>query len=172
MKWKRPGKDKIKFYTSKRGQRMVHSMRHVSTKTGCQIQVKLAEISFEVSYGKMINLKPFYVQKPAEREKESCLGKFCLNLLLHFNELNNLLIDKQKIERSMAKYFSNGCECENSENGFTKLGCLFGKCNNCKLRPMFQLSDYNDKGKLLRFNQFVEDQYEYTSKKGEKKSGT
>ena len=53
----------------------------------------------------------------------------------------------------MTKYFSNGCECENST-------------------PMFQLSNYDDKGKLVQFNQFVVDQYEYTSKKGEKKSDT
>ena len=45
------------------------------------------------------------MQKPAEREKESCLYKFCLNFRLRFNELNNLLIDKQKIEKSVTKYF-------------------------------------------------------------------
>ena len=151
---------------------MVCSTRHISTETGCQIQVKLAEIGFEVSYGTIINLKPFHVQKPAEREKESCLCKFCSNLCLRFNELSNLLIDKQKTEKPLTKYFSNGCECEHSENGFMKLDCILGKCNNCKLRPMFQLSDYDDKGKLARFNQHVVDQYEYTSKKGEKKSGT
>ena len=45
------------------------------------------------------------MQKPAEREKESCLCKFCLNFRLRFNELNNLLVDKQKIEKSVTKYF-------------------------------------------------------------------
>ena len=35
---------------------------------------------------------------------------------------------------------------------------------------MFQLSGYDVKGKLIRFNQSVIDQYEYTSKKGEKNS--
>ena len=140
--------------------------------SGCQIQVKSAEIGFKVSYGTIIDQEPFYVQKLAEREKESCLCKFCLNLHLRFNEFNNLLIDKQKIEKSMTKHFSNGCECENSENGFMKLGCVLGKCDNCKLTLMFQLSDYDDKGKLKQFNQFVVDQFENTSKKREKKPGT
>ena len=151
---------------------MVRSTRRISTKTGCQIQVKLAEISFKVSYGTIIHLKPYYVQQSPEREKENCLCKSCLNLHLRFNELNNLLIDKQKIEKSTTKYFSYGCECENSEISFTRLDCIFGKCDNGKLTPMFQLSDYNNKGKLVRFNQFVADQYEYTSKKAEKKFGT
>ena len=89
-----PSYAEIEFYTSKRGQHMVCGTRCISTKNGCQIQVKLAEIGFKVSYGTIINLKPFYVQKPAERKKESCLCKFCLNLHVRFNELNNLLIDK------------------------------------------------------------------------------
>ena len=139
----------IEFYTSKRRPHMVRSTRRISTKTGCQIQIKLAEIGFEVSYGTIINLKSFYVQKPAEREKESCLCKFCLNLHLHLNKLNNLLIDKQKIEKPMKKYVSNGCECENSENVFMKLDCILGKYDNYKLTPMFQLSDFDDKGKFV-----------------------
>ena len=55
---------------------MVCSTRHISTETGCQIQVKLAEIGFEVSYCTIINLKPFHVQKPAEREKKAVCVSF------------------------------------------------------------------------------------------------
>ena len=53
-----------------------------------------------------------------------------------------------------------------------KLDWILGKYDNYKLTPMFQLSDYDDKGKFVSFNQFVVDQYEYTSRKREKKSGT
>lgn len=97
---------------------MVRSTRCILTKTGCQIEVKLAQTSFEVSYGTIINLKPFSVQKPTESKKESCLCKFSLNLGLPFNELNNLLADKLKIAKSMTKYFSKGCKCKNPENGY------------------------------------------------------
>ena len=70
---------------------MVKSTRRIATKTGHQIKAKL-----EQSARTVLCYKPFYVQKSAEQEKESCLCKFCLNMCLRFNELNNSLKDKDK----------------------------------------------------------------------------
>ena len=50
----------------------------------------------DFSLGTMFNLKPFYIEKPTEREKESCLCIFCLNLRLRFNTLQNQLKDNGK----------------------------------------------------------------------------
>ena len=63
----------IEYFMNKRGQRMVRSTRRISTKTGHQIRAKLLQVGYHVSYGTVLNYKPFYVQKPCEREKESCL---------------------------------------------------------------------------------------------------
>ena len=149
---------------------MVRSTRRISTKTGHQIRAKLLQVGYHVSYGTVLNYKPFYVQKPCEREKESCLCKFCLNLRLRYNEMNKILKDKNEIEESMTKYFSNGCTCEPSENGFVKLECITGTCSNCQISPLHDISAYDEQHKIVRFHQFVVDEYTYISKKKENKN--
>ena len=77
---------------NKRGKRMVRSTRYIATKTGHQIKAKLEQSCHSVSYGTILNFKPFYVQKACEHEKQSCLCKFCLNLHLKYNEMIKLLL--------------------------------------------------------------------------------
>ena len=144
---------------------MVKSTRRIATKTGHQTKAKLEQSARTVLY-----YKPFYVQKSSEQEKESCLCKFCLNMCLRFNELNNSLKDKDKKEDSMTKYFSNGCLCKLSEDGFLNLKCITGQCNVCIFSPLYDLSCFKDQG-AVKFHQFVVEEYAYLSKKGEMKFG-
>ena len=71
-----PNNTDLEFFSNKRGQQMVQSTRGIATKTGHQIKAKLEQSGFQLSYGTVLNYKPFYVQKPAEKEKESCLRNF------------------------------------------------------------------------------------------------
>lgn len=61
----------LEFGTKKRGQKIVWSTRHIATKTGHQIKAKLEQSGFQWSYGTVLNQKSYYVEKPAEQEKES-----------------------------------------------------------------------------------------------------
>ena len=104
---------RVDEYFSKRNITMVRVVRKVSTKTIRQMHTLASKkIPSKVSLGMVFNCKPFYVVKPTEREKESCLCKFCLNLRLAFQAYQALLKDQRKVVSSMSKVFSHGVKCE------------------------------------------------------------
>ena len=166
-----PDDIKIESIVNKGGQKMYRSTRYIATKTGHQIRNKLLQGGLNVSYGTVLKYKPFYVQKGCEREKQSCLCKFCLNLRLRYNELLKNLKYKEKREDSMTKYFSNGCKCQPSENGSLQLECINGNCSECKLSSLFAEDDFKDTQANVHFHQFVVQEYTYKSKSGEQKTG-
>lgn len=53
-------------------------------------------------------------------------------------------------------------------NGYLKLKCITGQCNVCIFSPMYDLSCFKDKG-VVKFHQFVVEEYTYISKKEEMK---
>ena len=60
---------------------MVITTKRIATKTVIQIQNEVEiKCGYKVSIGSVVNYKPFYVNVASEREKESCLCKFCLNI--------------------------------------------------------------------------------------------
>ena len=133
---KAPDDIELEFFKNKRNQRMVRSTRRIATKTVREIKKK---IEHNVSIGFIINLKPFYVQNPTEREKASCLCKACLNLRIRFNELKKHM--KDKTVDSMTQYYSHSCTCAKSENGFLKLQCLTSTCDNCNIKQAMPTND-------------------------------
>ena len=69
----------------------------------------------------------------------------------------------------MTFYISHGCSCDKADNGFLKLECKTGTCENCDIHPMHDLAAYEGPEIDIRFHQFVVDTCMYTSKKGEQK---
>lgn len=82
----------IEQFTSQRNKQKVESTRYISTKNVREIQhIVKTKHNIDIYIGSVHSLRPFYIQPPSEREKESCLCKFCLNLRLKFNELQRHL---------------------------------------------------------------------------------
>jgi hypothetical protein len=161
----------MKTVVNKRGQKLIKCTRHIATKTGHQIKDKLEDDGISISYTAVLKYRPFYVLQGSDREKQSCLCKFCLNLRLKFNEMMKRLNDKSKKIDSITKYFSNSCNCEPSETGFLKLSCIEGSCNSCSLNPVFVVDDFKDIQTPIKFHLYVQQYNAKTSKKGEKKTG-
>ena len=163
----------VESYVSKRSQEIVETTRRIYTKTIRQIhQIVKNRSGVDILIGSVYNFKPFYIEKPTEREKESCLCVFCLNIRLRFNELQKHLKNNEKKVNSMSEYFANGITCKRGANGFYCLACISTECeqDECKITPMFIDNDFNIP-KMVKFDQFVRDEYSYTSKHGVKKTG-
>ena len=107
------------YYTSKRNQSMVKTTKRIWITPIRHLQeIANKKLRENISLGLIINLKPFYVQQPPDREKESCLCRFCLNLQLRFNELLQHLGNKSKQVSSLSEYFSFGISCPYGDNGY------------------------------------------------------
>ena len=164
-----PGDAEIEYFVDKRKRRMVRSTKRIATKTIRELHQKLREKGYQISIGTLINLRPFYIKTATEREKLTCLCKECLNLRLRFCELMKYVKDPNKKLTSMSKYYSHGCDCELSENGFHQLKCITGDCDDCSMGPMLSNEDFEIPKNDIKFYQFAVHTYEYFNKKGEKK---
>ena len=88
-----PENIELELYKSKQNVDMIKSTQLISTINNRELHdiVKKKNVECNVSLGIVLNLTPFYVQPPSDRENESCLCKFNLNLQLHYNELQKHL---------------------------------------------------------------------------------
>ena len=87
----------IDSFLSNRNQDMMQSTQCIYTKAVRQIQdLVKSKVGADASTGSIIKLKPFYIDQPTDREKESCLCIFCRNLQLKFNALQSHLKDRSK----------------------------------------------------------------------------
>ena len=162
-----PAEVEIEYVLSKRTQQVVRSTRCIATKTMRQMVADVTkDIGFPVSYGMVLALKPFYIQNATEREKISCLCKFCLNIRLQFNELQKHFADKTKKTDSITQYYSSKIVCDHDANGFFSLQCISSTSGNknCEIAPLFNENDF-DKPVCVMYDQFVVETYAYVSKK-------
>ena len=173
-----PSDIKVEEYQSKRNVFMVRVVRKVATKTVRQMQaLAKKKIGSSISLGMVYNCKPFYIVKPTEREKESCLCKFCLNLRLAFQAYQALVRDKAAVTSSMSEFFANGIKCEaDNELGFSKLECIDEQCANeeCYLSRKLSKEDLViPEDQHIKYYQFIVIKYMYKSKKdGKEKEGS
>ena len=136
-----PSRIVIENFVSNRNKKMVRTTKRIVTKTVIQIQNEVEiKCGYKVSIGSVVNYKPFYVNVASEREKESCLCKFCLNIRLRLDQYQRLLIDKSKIFMSISEFFANADNrnCELDANGFWQLRCINGTCTDCELIKPFK----------------------------------
>ena len=163
----------IKSFISKRNQPMFKCTRRIYTKTMRQIhEIVKSKTGRDLSYGSVYNLTPFYTEKPREREKESCLCIFCLNLCLRFNELIRHVKDKEKKITSISTYYAHGITCEKGTNCFYQLYCISSACENedCSLTEMFSNNMF-DIPNAVKFYQFVREKYTFKNKQEVEKTG-
>lgn len=165
----------LESFTSARKTEMIRATRRIATETVKRMQHLVNQkLGATISTGSIFNLRPFYVQVPSEREKESCLCKFCLNLRLKYNALNKHVKDKNTVTESLSEYFAEGILCPKGVNGFYELACIKSECGgNCNTNTLYQLQDFNAVSHNIKYHQFESEEYPYFSKKTkEKKIGT
>jgi hypothetical protein len=160
-------------FIDKRGRVMMKATRRIATVTIREMRNAVIErIGKIMSIGTVLNLRPFYVQPPSEREKESCLCKFCLNLRLKFNAVMKHC--KENRPDSISEYFGSNISCALDASGFYQLKCINKTCCNpaCIIKPEHELAEFNVPAHKVKFHQFEIESYEYHCKKeGKMKEG-
>ena len=86
-----------------------------------------------ISYGSFINLKPFYISKPTEKETEMCLCSKCLNPHSLYKAIKTAV--DTDLPHSLSEYLCKSTVCpKDPETNFYSCECIFGQCkNNCKI---------------------------------------
>ena len=160
----------IEPFISKRNQELLRSTRRIFTKTVHQLHgIVKNKTGIDISIGSILNLKPFYINKPSEREKESCMCKFCLNLRLKFNELQKQLKENEKKLDSCRIILQMVLPVKNIMV-FINWNALLLECENCKLVPKFNNNDF-DIPSEVHYDQFGNDEYTYINKNDEEIKG-
>ena len=125
-----------------------------------------------ISYGSFINLKPFYIARPTEKETEMCLCSKCLNPHCLFKAIRST-IESNNLPSSLSEYLCKGFKCDPEiDTHYHTRECILGKCvNKCKITDIekdlenesaslskkvryyvFETVYYNKKGKLVSYN--------------------
>ena len=142
---------------------MLKTTKRIATKTADGIQSEInAKFNYNVSHGIVINYKPFYVLNATDREKQSCLRKFCLNIRLRFVQYEKLL--KNSSISKLFAFYDNRCELD--QNGYYQLKCITETCVNCTFVKPFAKEDFAECGDIS-FHQFIVETYPIKNKAGE-----
>ena len=82
-----------------------------------------------ISYGHFYEFKPFYILKPSERERESCMCSTCLNIHVMYDVLRKNM--PNHFPKSTTEYLTSDFKCIKRDNyNFHCLSCINGKCPN------------------------------------------
>ena len=86
-----------------------------------------------ISYGSFINLKPFYIPKPTEKETEMCLCSKCLNLHSLYKAIKTTV--DTDLPHSLSEYLCKSIVCpKDPETNAYSCECILGqRKNNCKI---------------------------------------
>ena len=167
-----PNDIELEFFLSKRNKDMVKTTRRISTKTCREMKEILKSMyNVDVSLGSVMNLQPFYVQTATEREKESCLCKFCLNIGLKYNVLLKHLKADVELIHSLSEYFGYGVTCPKDVNGYFQIKCIASECDNldCSSSKARYTNKHFDLPNVdVKYNQFVVENFGYTNQKNTK----
>ena len=117
-----------------------------------------AENNDKISFITFWKLKPYWVRKPTEKERETCLCKTCQNIALLGESLKKAkVIDTLNIETLLKEAV---CSTGNIE-------CMYGDCLDCKhLTPELKIQNKNE---ILTFEQWRHKKVTKTFKGGEEK---
>ena len=108
----------IKIETMMKRNRAVYvSNRRIATCTIRAVQKKLKEEEgIDVSIGKLLALKPFFITHPTDKELALCLCKLCLNCRLLLDVLNTQgKKDGERVTDSVTEFFMDSSKCEKTE---------------------------------------------------------
>ena len=110
------------------------SNRRILTCTVMEIRHKLQSEGLSISMGKLIELKPFFIAYPTDKELALCLCKICLNCRLLLDALiAQAKKDGEELADSVTGFLMESCPCDKAENGYYQWKCVKGKCKSCKL---------------------------------------
>ena len=87
-----------------------------------------------MSYGSFINLKPFYISRPTEKETEMCLCSKCLNPHCLYKAIRLALKSAIELTNSLSQYLCKNMNCgRETKTDFYRRTCILGQCDNCKI---------------------------------------
>ena len=159
----------IEATRNQRAADVISCLRRVSTCTVERIQSKLlGKYNLDVSIGSIMNMKPFLLKNPTEKEN-MCLHKYCLNLCLLFNTLMEHSRNNGPSFDSISKLFMHTSSCEYHSNGYWKSECCLGKCSDCNSIERPQLPKMES---TLSYYAFEATKHEYTRTERVSKKGT
>ena len=119
---------------NKRGKLILSDSLRISTCTLKLMKEKLSENNNDVSFGRILSLRPFFITFATEKIIALCLCKICFNARLLFDPLVAQAIkDQNDVSDSITKFFMHNYKCPKSENGYYLWKCVAGKCSKCKL---------------------------------------
>ena len=87
-----------------------------------------------MSYKSFINVKPFYISQPTEKETEMCLCSKCLNPHCLYQAIRSALKSAIDLPTSLSQCLCKNMNCgRETETDFYKRTCILGQCDHCKL---------------------------------------
>ena len=121
--------DGLKTVETKRGPQ-IQAHKRITTKPYRSLHKDFQQLyNSTISYGTFINVKPFYVSRPTEKETEMCLCSKCLNPHCLYKALTSAL--KTELPRSLSQYLCKNMKCEKeSKTRYFHRDCILGKCDN------------------------------------------
>ena len=131
----------INRISTKRGEKL-EAHKQITTKTYTELHRDYQEIyGSEISYGSFMNIKPFYISQPTEKETEMCLCSKCLNPHCLYKAIkSNVDVD---LPNSLSDYLSKKFKCEREpKTNYFAHNCILGKCEN-KCKVLNILDDLN-----------------------------
>ena len=158
---------------NKRGRTNMTSNRMIITCTVRKLMTKLEDKGFKTSLGYVLNLKPFFVTYPSDKEISLCLCKLCLNVKFLFEGLKSQAKkDGEDLGISISDFLMGSCNCNRAVNGFYQWKCVNQKCPDCSSCQPKQLKCQTNDKITIKIAQFETVTNTYVNKKGETKNST
>ena len=118
--------------TNKRGRTNYSANRMIVMSTVRSIKMKLVDKDIQVSYGSILNLRPFFVTYATEKELSLCMCKLCLNVRLLFEpQMARAKKEGDEPFDSVSLFLMHECICSKPENGYYQWACSSCRCKAC-----------------------------------------
>ena len=117
---------------------------------------KLQEVLHTISVGSVVNMRPFFVKVPSNREKLECLCGVCFNTRVIFDALMKYVkFIGGKIFESITSYFVDKPECRQTPCGYLHRQCIKGDCSLCNGIQKPHEYVFPEDEKTVKFYQFL-----------------
>ena len=119
---------------TKRGPKL-QAHRRVTTNSYKKLHQDFQKLyNSNMSYRSFINLKPFYISQPTEKETEMYVCNKCLNPHCLYQAIRSALTSVIDLPTSLSQYLCKNMNCgRETETDFYKRTCILGQCDNCKI---------------------------------------
>ena len=103
-----------------------------------ELQDKLLKNGINVSIGKMVSIKPFFIMYATEKEMALRICKLCLNAKMIYDALTSKAKKAgDTMPASITEFFMSSCKCPKSQHGYYDWNCVSSKCSKCSsLQPV------------------------------------